>query len=227
MMMQQGDEAHVVEGLECGSNDYIVKPFGRKEILARVAAHIAFRNAVFAAGETAGGGGSGGDHSGSLSVGSSLPALLAHHLQQGQGRYSLPPSLRYQLESSGRQVGLQMFEQLTMVVVDVSNLGSLIEELSASDLVSALSRLFVDLDELLDKHKCYLVDSCHEGKLVVVAGLAGSVGRQQVSDAVSFAIGALSSASHIKIYSKGGLDAKPTATSVMLSIGIHTSATQV
>ena len=123
-------------------------------------------------------------------------------------------------------MGLQMFEQLTMVILDITNLQAMIAELPAGDLVSALSRLFDDLDELLARHKCYLVDSCHEGKLVVVAGLAGATGRQQVSDAVSFALGALSSACQVKIYSKRS-EGKVATSNVMLSIGVHTCATQV
>ena len=90
----QGDEAHIVEGLECGSNDYVVKPFSRKEILARVAAHLVFRDAVFAAGESSG---AAGDHSGSLLP--FFPAILAEHLHAVQGRFSLPPSIKFQVGS--------------------------------------------------------------------------------------------------------------------------------
>ena len=54
MVSAKREEEHIVEGLSSGSNDYIVKPFGRKEILARVAAHLEFRDSVYKAGEEAG-----------------------------------------------------------------------------------------------------------------------------------------------------------------------------
>ena len=54
MVSAKRAEEHIVEGLSSGSNDYIVKPFGRKEILARVAAHLEFRDSVYKAGEEAG-----------------------------------------------------------------------------------------------------------------------------------------------------------------------------
>lgn len=47
MISAKSKEEHIVEGLAAGSNDYVVKPFGRQEILARIAAHLRFRDTVF------------------------------------------------------------------------------------------------------------------------------------------------------------------------------------
>ena len=49
MVSAKGKEENIVEGLNSGSNDYITKPFGREEILARIKAHLRFRDAVYAA----------------------------------------------------------------------------------------------------------------------------------------------------------------------------------
>jgi DNA-binding response OmpR family regulator len=36
-------EQHVVEGLKSGANDYMTKPFGRQELLARIVALLAYQ----------------------------------------------------------------------------------------------------------------------------------------------------------------------------------------
>ena len=55
MISAKSKEEHIVEGLVAGSNDYVVKPFGRQEILARISAHLRFRDSAFKAGAMAGG----------------------------------------------------------------------------------------------------------------------------------------------------------------------------
>ncbi len=46
MVSAKSKEEHVVEGLMAGSNDYLVKPFGRHEMLARISAHLRFKDTV-------------------------------------------------------------------------------------------------------------------------------------------------------------------------------------
>lgn len=43
-------EDNVVRGFECGINDYLLKPFGRQELLARVRAHLQFKDGVLRVG---------------------------------------------------------------------------------------------------------------------------------------------------------------------------------
>ncbi len=50
MVSAKSKEEHIVEGLAAGSNDYVVKPFGRQEILARITSHVRFRDSVYNAG---------------------------------------------------------------------------------------------------------------------------------------------------------------------------------
>ena len=40
MITAKGEEADKVEGLECGADDYVTKPFGMMELIARVKAVI-------------------------------------------------------------------------------------------------------------------------------------------------------------------------------------------
>lgn len=40
MLSAKSGEDDIVEGLHSGANDYITKPFGREELLARVEAHL-------------------------------------------------------------------------------------------------------------------------------------------------------------------------------------------
>ena len=54
MVSAKSKEENIVEGLLSGSNDYLVKPFGRQEILARIQSHLRFRDAVWRAGDLAG-----------------------------------------------------------------------------------------------------------------------------------------------------------------------------
>ena len=55
MVSAKSKEENIVEGLLSGSNGYLVKPFGRQEILARIESHLRFRDAVWRAGDLAGG----------------------------------------------------------------------------------------------------------------------------------------------------------------------------
>ncbi len=52
---------------------------------------------------------------------------------------------------------LQLFNQLTMVVVSVANLEELMLRLPPDGLTSVLTLLYICVDELLQTHNCYLV----------------------------------------------------------------------
>ena len=79
MISAKSKEEHIVEGLVAGSNDYVVKPFGRQEILARISAHLRFRDAAFKAGEMVGGGGRGGVQCLPSSLSVTLKCTSANH----------------------------------------------------------------------------------------------------------------------------------------------------
>lgn len=42
----KSNEEHIVKGLSLGSNDYMVKPFGRNEMLARIKSHLKTRDGL-------------------------------------------------------------------------------------------------------------------------------------------------------------------------------------
>lgn len=49
MLSAKSKVENVVQGLHAGSNDYVAKPFGRQELLARIASHLCFRDTVYVA----------------------------------------------------------------------------------------------------------------------------------------------------------------------------------
>ncbi len=44
-MSAKAEEDDIVEGLKCGADDYVSKPFKRAELAARIRAHIRARDA--------------------------------------------------------------------------------------------------------------------------------------------------------------------------------------
>jgi DNA-binding response OmpR family regulator len=42
----KAEEEDIVEGLKCGADDYVTKPFKRSELAARIRAHIRARDAI-------------------------------------------------------------------------------------------------------------------------------------------------------------------------------------
>ncbi|GFR47594.1 hypothetical protein Agub_g9328 [Astrephomene gubernaculifera] len=219
MISAKSKEEHIVEGLAAGSNDYVVKPFGRQEILARIAAHLRFRDTVYQAGEIAGSlpgevlpgrvllrGGPGG-------------ALDLAPFLSGPERFtSLPPRIARGIEAGTTSTTLQMFDQLTLLEVTVANLPELLSSCPAPDLLVALASLFHDLDTLLEQHGCYLLEGVDEG-LTIVSGL-DSVG-DQVLHALGLARSLMAAADTFSLGRGGGRRLK-----LALAIGIHTGPAQ-
>lgn len=46
MLSARHNEKSIVEGLQCGANDYVTKPFRRGELLARIRMALRSRNAA-------------------------------------------------------------------------------------------------------------------------------------------------------------------------------------
>lgn len=217
MISAKSKEEHIVEGLAAGSNDYVVKPFGRQEILARIAAHLRFRDTVYQAGEIAGaipgdvrpervllrGGANGG--------GLDLTPFLT-----GPARFtSLPPRIARGIEAGTTSTTLQMFESLTLLEVRLVNLGDLLASVPASDLLVALASLFHDLDTLLEQHGCYLLEGLDESHLIVS-------GLDNVGDQVLHALGlARSLIAAADTFALGGRRSK-----LHLAVGVHTGPAQ-
>ncbi|KAG2434989.1 hypothetical protein HYH02_011988 [Chlamydomonas schloesseri] len=217
MISAKSKEEHIVEGLAAGSNDYVVKPFGRQEILARIAAHLRFRDTVYQAGEIAGA--IPGDvrpervllRGGANSGGLDLTPFLT-----GPARFtSLPPRIARGIEAGTTSTTLQMFESLTLLEVRLVNLGDLLASVPASDLLVALASLFHDLDTLLEQHGCYLLEGLDESHLIVS-------GLDSVGDQVLHALGlARSLIAAADTFALGGRRSK-----LHLAIGVHTGPAQ-
>ncbi|GLC56046.1 hypothetical protein PLESTB_001058700 [Pleodorina starrii] len=216
MISAKSKEEHIVEGLAAGSNDYVVKPFGRQEILARIAAHLRFRDTVYQAGEIAGAipgevlpgrlllrGGSGG-------------ALDLAPFLTGPSRFtSLPPRVARGIEAGTTSTTMQMFDQLTLIQVGIPNLADLLASVPASELLVALAALFHDLDTLLEQHGCYLLEGLDE-QFTIVSGL-DNVG-DQVLHALGLARSLLAAADTTTLGSR--------SMKLSIAIGIHTGPAQ-
>ncbi|MET0302703.1 MAG: MtrAB system response regulator MtrA [Microbacteriaceae bacterium] len=81
MLTAKGDTADVVRGLESGADDYVVKPFNPKELVARVRARL--RPATPATSET-------------LTIGDLTIDVAGHEVRRGESRINLTP-LEFQL----------------------------------------------------------------------------------------------------------------------------------
>lgn len=81
MLTAKGDTADVVRGLESGADDYVVKPFNPKELVARVRTRL--RPSMPATSET-------------LTVGDLTIDVAGHEVRRGDARVNLTP-LEFQL----------------------------------------------------------------------------------------------------------------------------------
>ncbi|GAX76782.1 hypothetical protein CEUSTIGMA_g4228.t1 [Chlamydomonas eustigma] len=212
MVSAKSKEENIVEGLVAGSNDYLVKPFGRKEILARIQAHLRFRNMTYHAGEIA------GEAEGRAARYQSLSGHLVSDLitSSVSMQYSLPNCIKSKIENTTFQADFQTFDHLCVMVASISNIDTLVKSLHVDDLIGALTSLYIYMDELLLKTHCYLVD-CVEGQMIVVSGLSGETLKEQASNIVDMAGGLLRRAESIQM--SGGLGLE-------LSIGIHAGQAQ-
>ncbi|GAX76781.1 hypothetical protein CEUSTIGMA_g4227.t1 [Chlamydomonas eustigma] len=222
MVSAKSKEENIVEGLEAGSNDYLVKPFGRKEILARIKAHLRFRNAVYLMGQLSAS--SYLREQDALKVGSTagdcagVESLLLEDAKSIP--FSLPNDLKTDVEH-GKSPTMKMFEKATLVVASIVNLDKLADILTPSELVSLLTGLNRQVDKLLhDIEDAYVLPGS-EGHIMVATGLSGS--RDQVQDAVSFSSDLLS-----WLEDEGPQSLNPSGTDIriQLSVGIHTCAAQ-
>ena len=77
MLTAKSDTADVVRGLETGADDYMVKPFNPKELVARVRARLRPSSA--------------GVTSQSVQIGDLVIDVAAHEVRRGDGRINLTP----------------------------------------------------------------------------------------------------------------------------------------
>ncbi|KAJ9520327.1 hypothetical protein QJQ45_030203, partial [Haematococcus lacustris] len=166
MISAKSKEEHIVEGLAAGSNDYVVKPFGRQEILARISAHLRFRDSVYQAGEMAG-------STDCIKLHGDTPTDLDPFLDVSGRGMSLPLTISAEIDA-GRGTSLKVYEQLTLVMLSVANLEDLSVVIAVDDLTAALSSMHIYLDDLLEHHNAYMVDDVLQGVLVVVTGEASA-----------------------------------------------------
>ncbi|GFH13551.1 uncharacterized protein HaLaN_09455, partial [Haematococcus lacustris] len=207
MISAKSKEEHIVEGLAAGSNDYVVKPFGRQEILARISAHLRFRDSVYQAGEMAG-------STDCIKLHGDTPTDLDPFLDVSGRGMSLPLTISAEIDA-GRGTSLKVYEQLTLVMLSVANLEELSVVIAVDDLTAALSSMHIYLDDLLEHHNAYMVDDVLQGVLVVVTGLRQEV--DQVDNALQFVRGALAAVDNIQLAGENQLQ---------LAVAVHSMPAQ-
>ncbi|KAF5836692.1 hypothetical protein DUNSADRAFT_5565 [Dunaliella salina] len=145
-----------------GMSGYEVKPFGRQEIIARINAHLRFRSAVTDLAEV--------EAAENLAAQRGVSAELLRIAKVESKHFSLPFNIKSQVENSnGMPSMLKMFDQLTMVIIGISNFDALSAAMVPEELALMLALLHARLDDLLLQHGCYLVDN-GEGRILVVTG---------------------------------------------------------
>jgi len=212
MISAKSNEENIVEGLNSGSVDYVVKPFGRQEIIARINAHLRFRSAVMDLAEV--------EAAENLAAQRGVSKELLRIAKVESKHFSLPFNIKSQVENSnGMPSMLKMFDQLTMVIIGIANFDALSSAMVPEELALVLALLHARLDDLLLQHGCYLVDN-GEGRILVVTGLSREDPQQQVQSALALCQNLLDYAENTSFDS---LDAPPKFE---LSMGIHTTAAQ-
>ncbi|KAG1675574.1 hypothetical protein FOA52_014162 [Chlamydomonas sp. UWO 241] len=161
MVSAKSKEEHIVEGLAAGSNDYMVKPFGRLEILARIASHVRFRNSVYTAGAE------------DMSARTAQASVTLERISRIESQqYSLPPSLKSAVEGGQWSHVSPLPRPATLLVVRVANLDEIQNELLACEVFSAVSAFLVNAEPTLEKHGAYVISGL-ESRLMIACGLDG------------------------------------------------------
>ncbi|KAI8474106.1 MAG: hypothetical protein J3K34DRAFT_495844 [Monoraphidium minutum] len=131
MVSAKAEEEDIVEGLKCGADDYVSKPFKRSELAARIRAHIRARDA-FAEQQAA-----------------DQQWMLQHNL--------LPRNVQRKLRA-GETVVAEHHGAATVLWAEVVGLPRLAAEVPPLELVVMLNSLYTTWDELCEEEGALGVD---------------------------------------------------------------------
>jgi DNA-binding response OmpR family regulator len=140
MVSAKSREENIVEGLECGANDYLTKPVGKHELLARISTQLRVQDLWRAELE----------RDQAAIVDSSLPAYVLADLKEGR----VGP-VTYQ------------HEKLTILLSNIVGLNTLFANAMADQRISTLNSLYQTFDELAEKHQVYRVENFADGYMAV------------------------------------------------------------
>ncbi|KIY92343.1 Atrial natriuretic peptide receptor B [Monoraphidium neglectum] len=156
MVSAKAEEEDIVEGLKCGADDYVSKPFKRAELAARIRAHIRARDA-FAEQQARARLGS----ARWLAPPAGLWAIL-HRMQAADQQWLLqhnllPRNVQRKLRN-GETVVAEHHGAVTVLWAEVVGLPRLAAEVPPLELVVMLNSLYTSWDELCEEEGALGVD---------------------------------------------------------------------
>eukprot|EP00898_Chlorokybus_atmophyticus_P007811 jgi/Chlat1/8030/Chrsp71S07504 len=146
MMSARSSQENIIEGLQAGSNDYVVKPFHRAEMLARIETQLKLKDAWRVEVEAT---------RNLQLLQKMLPDRIIRRLQAGQTMIS------------------DSHEDVTILFTDIVGFTRLASTISTMELVVMLNELFTGFDNLVDKYNVYKVETIGDAYMAV-AGHDGS-----------------------------------------------------
>jgi class 3 adenylate cyclase len=133
-----------VEGLQCGTNDYISKPFDAEELLARVRTALIIKQGTEAR----------------------VNAERYIERQRSLLHHMLPCHIADRLLSHPDAMIAESHNEVTFLFSDIVGWTNIVDALSSEETVVLLNELFTAFDALSEKHEVYKVETIGDAYMV-------------------------------------------------------------
>ena len=135
MVSDTSNEKSILEGLKCGCNDYVTKPFKRTELLARIGVHIRVLRYH------------------QRLVEARLNEKILHGI--------LPQAVSDRLKSGDSMISEEL-DNVTVLFSDIVGFTEIASAVSTPEVIGMLDQLFSSFDIMLLKHDVYKVETIGE-----------------------------------------------------------------